>query len=48
MTQPVDPRPDEQIIRKRQVSAARVTALLLGGFVILVFLVTIAKMTVNQ
>lgn len=43
-----DPRPDERLVRERQRSGAQVTALLLGGFVLLVFLVTIAKMTVNQ
>ncbi len=43
-----EPRPDEKLIRKRQASGAKVTALLLGVFVLLVFFVTIAKMTVNQ
>ena len=48
MAVPPEPRPSDESIRKRQASGARVTALLLGGFVVLVFLVTIAKMTVNQ
>jgi hypothetical protein len=43
MTEPSD---DE--IRRRQRSRALVTALLLGAFVILVYAVTIAKMTVNR
>ena len=43
-----DPRPDEKLIRTRQRSGAKITALLLGGFVLLVFLITIAKITVNQ
>ena len=41
--------PDNQDeIRKRQRSNARVTALALGAFVILVFAITIAKMLVNR
>ncbi len=43
-----DPRPEEKIVRHRQRSAARATALLLGLFVLLVFAITIAKLTVNQ
>ena len=38
----------EQEIRKRQRERARVMAILLGAFVVLLFAVTIAKMTVNQ
>ena len=34
--------------RKRQKSRALVMALALGAFVILMFLITIAKMTVNR
>ena len=41
---PVDP--DE--VRRRQKSRAMVMAVLLGTFVILMFAITIAKMTVNQ
>ncbi|WP_205481301.1 hypothetical protein [Sphingomonas arenae] len=48
MAEAPDPRPDEKLIRQRQRSGAKVTALLLGAFVLLVFLVTIAKITVNQ
>jgi hypothetical protein len=36
--------PDEIEIRRRQKSRATIMALLLGGFVILVFAITIAKM----
>jgi hypothetical protein len=43
-----EPRPEQDLVRKRQRSGARATALLLIGFVVLVFLVTIAKITVNQ
>ncbi len=41
--------PDEQdLVRARQNSRARVTALLLGGFVILMFAITIAKMAIYR
>ncbi|HXG98864.1 MAG TPA: hypothetical protein VNI79_00415 [Sphingomicrobium sp.] len=41
--------PDEQdLIRKRQRDRARLMALLLGGFVILMFAITIAKMSINR
>ena len=43
---PDDPRQDE--IRRRQRSRAIVMGLLLGAFVILIYFITIAKMTVNQ
>ena len=38
----------EPEIRKRQRERARLTALLLGAFVILMFGITIAKMSINQ
>ena len=38
---------EEEIIRKRQRERARITALLLGGFVVLMFLITIAKTGMN-
>ena len=38
---------EEEIIRKRQRERARVMALLLGAFVILMFLITIAKTGMN-
>ena len=41
--------PDDQgLIRKRQRERARLMALLLGGFVILMFAITIAKMTIAR
>lgn len=43
-----DPSPDDETIRARQRSSARVTAWLLTSFIVLVFLVTIAKILVNR
>ena len=40
-------RVEDEIIRKRQRERARVMALLLGAFVILMFLITIAKTGMN-
>jgi hypothetical protein len=40
-------RQEDEIIRKRQRERARVTALLLGAFVVLLFFITIAKTGVN-
>jgi hypothetical protein len=40
-------RPEDEIIRKRQRERARIMALLLGGFVVLLFFITIAKTGVN-
>jgi hypothetical protein len=40
--------PDENEIRGRQRSRAIVMGLLLAAFVILVYAITIAKMTINQ
>ena len=42
------PEAQEEKIRTRQKSRALVTALALGAFVILMFAITIAKMSVNQ
>lgn len=39
---------NEDLIRKRQRDRARITALLLGLFVLLVFGISIAKMTINR
>ena len=39
---------DDDLVRARQRSNARVTALALGAFVLLVFAITIAKMLVNR
>ena len=38
---------EDEIVRKRQRERARVTALLLGAFVVLLFFITIAKTGVN-
>jgi hypothetical protein len=38
----------EEEVRRRQRERAKVMALLLGLFVVLLFAITIAKMTVNQ
>ena len=40
-------RQEDEIIRKRQRDRARIMALLLGGFVVLMFLITIAKTGMN-
>ena len=40
-------RAEEEVIRKRQRERARVTALLLGAFVVLLFLITMAKAGMN-
>ena len=42
------PRPEDELVRKRQRDRARLMALLLGGFVILMFAITIAKMGLAQ
>jgi len=44
----MNPRPEDEVIRKRQRERSRVLAILLGLFVVLMFAITIAKMTVNQ
>jgi hypothetical protein len=41
------PEVEEEIVRKRQRDRARVMALLLGGFVVLLFFITIAKTSLN-
>jgi hypothetical protein len=41
-------RPDDAEIRRRQKSRAILMAVLLALFVVLVYAITIAKMTVNQ
>ena len=38
---------EDEVIRKRQRARARVMALLLGGFVVLLFFITIAKTGMN-
>jgi hypothetical protein len=42
------PQEEDELIRKRQRERSRVLAILLGLFVVLMFAITIAKMTVNQ
>lgn len=42
------PHPEEEIVRKRQRERARLMAVLLGAFVVLMFAITIAKMSINQ
>ena len=39
---------DHDLVRKRQGHRARVTAVLLAAFVILMFAITIAKMAINR
>ena len=41
-------RSEDEAVRKRQASGARATAWVLIAFVVLVFAVTIAKMSINQ
>jgi hypothetical protein len=41
-------QPEDEVVRKRQRERARVTAILLALFVVLMFAITIAKMTVNR
>ena len=41
------PQPEEEIVRRRQRERARVMALLLGAFVVLLFFITIAKTGIN-
>ena len=40
-------RVEEEVIRKRQRERARIMALLLAGFVVLLFFITIAKTGMN-
>ena len=42
------PQEEDEIIRKRQRERARLMAILLGAFVVLMFAITIAKMSINQ
>ena len=41
------PRPEDEVVR-RQRARARIMALLLGAFVVLLFLITIAKMGLQR
>lgn len=44
----MNPRPEDEVIRKRQRERSRLLAILLGLFVVLMFAITIAKMSINQ
>jgi hypothetical protein len=48
MTQANEPRPEDELVRARQRDRARIMAWLLGGLVLLLFLISIAKMTVAK
>ena len=39
---------ENEVIRKRQRERSRLLAILLGAFVVLMFAITIAKMSINQ
>ena len=41
-------RPEDEIIRKRQRDRARIMAWLLGAFVVLLFLITLAKIGMGK
>ncbi len=43
-----DPGSEQELIRTRQRNRARLMGLLLFGFVILMFAITIAKMSINR
>ncbi|MEO7240090.1 MAG: hypothetical protein ABIW16_01700 [Sphingomicrobium sp.] len=40
-------QPEDELIRARQKERARLMALLLGGFVVLLFFITVAKIGIN-
>jgi len=42
------PQEEDELIRKRQRERSRMLAILLGLFVILMFAITIAKLSVNR
>jgi hypothetical protein len=43
----VSPRPEDEVVR-RQRERARIMAWLLGAFVVLLFLITVAKIGLNR
>jgi hypothetical protein len=45
---PTEPGSDDDLVRLRQRDRARVTAILLTLFVVLMFAITIAKMAINR
>lgn len=42
------PRPEDEVIRARQKARARIMAWLLVGFIVLLFLITLAKMGLHK
>ena len=40
-------QPEDELIRARQKERARLMALLLGGFAVLLFFITVAKIGIN-
>ena len=43
-----EPRAEDEVVRARQKARARIMAWLLVGFVVLLFLITIAKMGLHK
>jgi hypothetical protein len=43
MTQADEPRPEDELVRARQKERTRIMAWLLGGLVLLLFLITLVK-----
>jgi hypothetical protein len=41
-------RPEDEIVRARQKERAKIMAWLLGAFVVLIFLITMAKIGLNR
>ena len=39
---------EEEVVRAKQAARAKLMALILGAFVVLMFAITIAKMSINQ
>jgi len=39
---------EDEVVRAKQAARARLTAILLGIFVVLMFAITIAKLTINR
>jgi hypothetical protein len=42
------PRPEDEVIRARQKARARIMAWLLAAFIVLLFFITIAKMSLHR
>ena len=43
-----EPEPEQEVIRARQRARARIMAWLLGGFVLLLFLITLSKIGLHE